>query len=55
MAPGADGTKMYPWKVWQTTSDPMGGTQPAVKFFQPNSNAAELMGVYEKFSGRRDK
>ncbi len=55
LAPGADGTKMYPWKIWQTTSDPMGGTQPAVKFFQPSSNAAELMGVYEKFSGFADE
>jgi hypothetical protein len=55
LAPGADGTNMYPWKIWQTTSDPMNSTQPAIKFFQPSSNAAELMGVYQKFADLADE
>jgi len=55
LPPGADITSMYPWKIWSTTSDPMNSTQPAIKFFQPTSNAAELMGVFEKFSSLADE
>lgn len=50
-----DITAMFPWKLWQVTSDPMGGTAPPMGFFQPQSNAAELMGVYEKFSNLADE
>jgi hypothetical protein len=42
-------TQMYPWKVWQTTADPMGNSAPPIDFFQPNSNVNELMGTFEKF------
>lgn len=52
---GQDITTMFPWKIWQTLSDPMGGSQPPMGFFQPNSNAAELMGVFEKFSALADE
>lgn len=52
---GEDLTAMYPWKIWQTTSDPMGSTAAPIGFFQPNSNAAELMGVFEKFSSLADE
>ena len=55
LASGQSVTNMYPWKVWQTTSDPYGSTAPAIDFFQPNTNAAELMGVYEKFSVLADE
>lgn len=48
-------TSMYPWKIWQTTSDPAGSTAKAIDFFQPNSNAQELMAVYEKFSIMADE
>lgn len=47
---GADVTEMYPWKIWQFESDPMGSSAAPITFFQPQSNANELMGVYEKFS-----
>src|SRR6185437_12820695 len=50
MPPGEDATQMYPWKLWQFESDPMGSTAPPVIFFQPGSNADELMRVYERFS-----
>ena len=46
---------MYPWKIWQTQSDPMGVPQPAVSFFQPSSNVHELMGVFERFSTLADE
>lgn len=47
---GENITSLYPWKIHQVTSDPMGSTAAPIGFFQPNSNAAELMSVYEKFS-----
>lgn len=47
---GEDITQMYPWKIHQVTSDPMGSSAAPIGFFQPNSNAQELMAVYEKFS-----
>jgi hypothetical protein len=55
LADGEKVTQMYPWKIWQTKSDPYGSTAPPIDFFQPNSNAAELMGVYEKFSVLADE
>ena len=48
-------TEMYPWKIWQVTSDPMGSSAPAVDFFQPGSNAGELMATFEKFSTLADE
>lgn len=42
---------LYPWKIWKYTRDPANQSgQPPVGFFQPDSNAAELLGVYEKFN-----
>ena len=52
---GEDVTSMYPWKIWQVTSDRTGGGQPAVRFFQPNMNAPELMNVYQYFSKQADE
>jgi hypothetical protein len=48
---------MYPWKRWHVVTDPLGannGQQP-ISFFQPNSNAQELLGVYEKFTQIADE
>lgn len=47
--------ELYPWKITQTTSDPMGSSSAPMGFFQPSSNAAELMGVFEKFSTLADE
>lgn len=51
LTPGEDGENLFPWKRWHVTSDPMGGNSSVkpVDFFQPNSNAAELLGVYKSF------
>lgn len=55
LPPGEDITEMYPWKIWQFQSSEFNdGSQP-LSFFQPNSNANELMGVFEKFSARADE
>jgi hypothetical protein len=50
MPAGEEITTLYPWKIHQVTSDPSGSTAAPIGFFQPTSNAAELMGVYERFS-----
>jgi len=55
LPPGEQITQLYPWKIHQTTSDPMGASAPPVGFFQPNSLAGELMGIYEKFSVLADE
>ena len=47
-------TSLFPWKIWQTTNDPMGSGQPAVRFNQPTSNAQELMQVYTHFTKLAD-
>lgn len=52
---GEDITNLYPWKIHQVTSDPMGSSAAPIGFFQPNSNAQELMAVYEKFSVLADE
>ena len=47
---GENITQMYPWKVWQVTSDPLAGSAAPMQFFQPSSLSQELMAVFEKFS-----
>lgn len=55
MPAGASITSLYPWKIHQV-KDNFGSTSlPPVDFFQPSSNAAELMAVYEKFSVMADE
>lgn len=55
IAAGEDVSQMFPWKIWQFNNDPMGSSAPPLSFFQPQSNAAELMGVYETFSRMADE
>jgi hypothetical protein len=52
---GEDLTEIYPWKIWQTTSDRTGGGQRAVNFFQPSMNADVLMSVYQQFAKQADE
>jgi hypothetical protein len=55
VAPGADVEDLYPWKRWYMTSDPMGqNAQAPVSFFNPQSNAGELLQVYQFFSNMAD-
>lgn len=55
LAEGEKITQMYPWRIWQARSDPYGTSEKPVEFFQPDSNAGELMGIYEKFSNLADE
>lgn len=45
-----DPNTLYPWKRWFVLSNPnaASGARGPVSFFQPNSHASELLGVYEK-------
>lgn len=56
LSPDEDGEELYPWKRWHVQSDPMGNnSQVPVSFFQPTSNAQELLGVYQKFNDMADE
>jgi hypothetical protein len=52
---GEDITDMHPWKIWQFTASEVNDSSAPLTFFQPNSNANELMAVFEKFSARADE
>lgn len=52
---GEDITEMHPWKIWQFQSSEFNDGTPPLSFFQPSSNAQELMAVFEKFSERADE
>jgi hypothetical protein len=52
---GEDITDMHPWKIWQFTQSEVADNTAPITFFQPQSNANELMAVFEKFSARADE
>ena len=55
LPPGEDITQMYPWKIWQFMQSEVADSSAPVQFFQPTSNANELMAVFDKFSARADE
>jgi hypothetical protein len=56
IAENENGDDLYPWKRWHVVNDPMGNnSQQPISFFQPQSNAQELLGVYEKFTQIADE
>lgn len=50
ISPNEDSDDLYPWKRWHYDEGPISSKTPAVEFFQPASNATELLSVYEKFT-----
>lgn len=57
VVPAGENDDLYPWKRWHVSYDPSvvnSGTKP-VEFYQPNINAAELMGIYERWSAMGDE
>lgn len=52
---GEDITQMYPWKIWQFRQSDYNDSSPPMTFFQPNSNAQELMAVFDRFMGIADE
>jgi hypothetical protein len=55
LAEGEVITKMFPWKIWQTKTDPMCSGQPAIRFNQPEDRSGQLMAVYERFARMADE
>jgi hypothetical protein len=56
LAADEDGEDLFPWKRWRVRSDPMASnTQVPISFFQPTSNAGELLQVYQAFSTLADE
>lgn len=55
LPPGENITQMYPWKIWQfQNTDYQDASQP-ITFFQPPSNAQELMAVFDRFHTLADE
>jgi hypothetical protein len=56
LSPDENGDELYPWKRWHVQSDPLGNNsmQP-ISFYQPSSNAQELLGVYQQFVNMADE
>jgi len=55
LAAGEDGEELFPWKRWHVEDDPLGNnTQVPISFFQPVSNAQELLAVYQKLNDMAD-
>tara|TARA_R110002012_G_scaffold56267_2_gene144080 strand:- start:669 stop:2723 length:2055 start_codon:yes stop_codon:yes gene_type:complete len=52
---GEDITQMYPWKIWQFQQSEYGDSTPPINFFQPDSNAGALMGVFDRFMDIADE
>jgi hypothetical protein len=50
-----DITQMYPWKIWQTAYNDFTDSSKPIDFFQPGSNAGELLTVLEKFASLADE
>lgn len=54
MAEGEAMSSMFPWKIWQAKSSMSGNSGKPVDFFQPNSNASELLAIIDKFEQKTD-
>lgn len=55
VAPTEVGDQLYPWKRWHVTGDPLGNQREPITFFQPKSNAQELMGIYQQMTNLADE
>ena len=55
LSPNTDGNTLYPWKRWRFQDDPLGSQAPPIDFFQPDSNARELLSVYKEMQNIADE
>lgn len=46
--------RLYPWKVWPYRGNSTNSSREPIKFFQPTSNAAELIEVSEYYEKKSD-
>lgn len=54
LADGGDIEEIVPFKIWQMRSDPSGAGGRGIEFYQPQSNAGELLKVYDAFESKAD-
>lgn len=54
LAPGEDGSRLYPWKVFQIEEGYSPTGQPPLTFFQPEMNAGVLLQVYQTLERMAD-
>lgn len=52
---GEDITQMYPWKIWQFRQSDYNDASAPLQFFQPQSNAQELMSVFDRYLAIADE
>lgn len=52
---GEDISQLSPWKIWQFRQSDYNDSSPPMTFFQPNSNAQELMAVFDRFMAIADE
>lgn len=56
LGPNTDADSLYPWKRWRFMNDPAAtDNKPPISFFQPQSNAQELMAVFNAMSTLADE
>lgn len=55
LSPSTNGDSLYPWKRWRFIEDDAGSSAPPIDFFQPQSNAQELMYIYKEMSNMADE
>lgn len=55
VSPTEQGDELYPWKRWHVQGDPLGNQREPISFFQPQSNAGELLQVLNAMDVRADE
>jgi hypothetical protein len=55
VSPNESGDSLYPWKHWHVQGDPMGNQREPISFFQPQSNAQELLQVINAMNQMADE
>ena len=55
VSPTEAGDELYPWKRWHVINDPMGNNRPPIEFFQPQSNAQEILQVINQMNVMADE
>lgn len=56
LSPATNADTLYPWKRWRFISDPLqSNSEKPIDFFQPQSNAQELLSVYKAMSDLADE
>ena len=55
ISPTEHGDELYPWKRWHVQGDPLGNQRDPITFFQPQSNAGELLQVIQAMNTMADE